>query len=55
MFQTKGDVSLKAEVILRCPCVLSDEGGGDHCNINLKTQKEVTMICGKLLSDNLSL
>jgi len=55
MSQTKGDVILKAEVILLCPCVLADEGRGDHCNINWKTRKEVVMICLKLLSDHLSL
>jgi hypothetical protein len=55
MSQTKGDVSLKAEVLIQCPCVLANGGGGDNCNINWKTQKEVVMICRKLLSDHLSL
>jgi hypothetical protein len=32
MSQTKGDVSLKAEVLLRCPYVLANNGRGDHCN-----------------------
>jgi len=55
MSQTKGVVSLKADVLILCPFVLANEGGGGHCNINWKTQKEVVMICRKLLSDHLSL
>jgi hypothetical protein len=55
MSQTKGDVILKAEVLLLCPCALANEGGGDQRNINWKTQKEVVMICRKLLSGHLSL
>lgn len=40
MAQTKGDVSLTAEALLRCPYVLANSGAEDHCNVNWKTQKE---------------
>jgi hypothetical protein len=45
MSQTTGDVSLKADVLILCPCVLANEGGGGHCNVNWKTQKEGVMMC----------